>query len=48
VDAISLSITPDSFSYLELSGKSLGLLINFNIVHLQDGMQRFVNGTGLK
>jgi GxxExxY protein len=32
-------------SYLKLSGKSLGLLINFNEVHLKDGTRRFVNGT---
>jgi GxxExxY protein len=35
-------------SYLKLSGKSLGLLINFNVVHLKDGLKRFVNGTGWK
>ena len=32
-------------SYLKLSGKSIGLLINFNVVHLKDGIKRFVNGT---
>jgi hypothetical protein len=32
-------------SYLKLSGKSIGLLINFKLVHLKDGIQRFVNGT---
>jgi len=35
-------------SYLKLSGKSVGLLINFNVVHLKDGIKRFVNGTGWK
>ena len=35
-------------SYLKLSGKSVGLLINFNVVHLKDGIQRFVNGTDWK
>ena len=35
-------------SYLKLSGKSLGLLINFNVVHLKDGIKRFVNGTDWK
>ena len=35
-------------SYLKLRGKSLGLLINFNVVHLKDGIKRFVNGTGWK
>lgn len=32
-------------SYLKLSGRSIGLLINFNVVHLKDGIKRFVNGT---
>jgi GxxExxY protein len=31
-------------SYLKLSGKTLGLLINFNVVHLRDGIKRFVRG----
>jgi len=35
-------------SYLKLSGKSLALLINFNVVHLRDGIKRFVLGTGRK
>jgi GxxExxY protein len=30
-------------SYLKLSGKKLGLLINFNTVHLQGGIVRMVN-----
>ena len=30
-------------SYLRLSGKELGLLINFNVVHLKDGIKRIVN-----
>jgi GxxExxY protein len=29
-------------SYLKLSGYRLGLLINFNVIHLKDGIQRFV------
>ena len=41
-------IRPNILSYLKLSGKSLGLLINFNVVHLKDGIRRFVNGTGWK
>ncbi|HEY5513573.1 MAG TPA: GxxExxY protein [Geomonas sp.] len=28
-------------SYLKLSGNRLGLLINFNVLHLKDGIQRF-------
>jgi GxxExxY protein len=30
-------------SYLKLSGKHLGLLINFNVGHLRDGIRRLVN-----
>jgi GxxExxY protein len=29
-------------SYLRLSGRRLGLLINFNVVHLKDGIKRLV------
>jgi GxxExxY protein len=31
-------------SYLKLNNKKLGLLINFNTVHLKDGIIRMVNG----
>lgn len=30
-------------SYLKLSGKKLGLLINFNVIHLKDGIKRLAN-----
>jgi len=30
-------------SYLNLSGKKLGLLLNFNVVHMADGITRLVN-----
>ena len=30
-------------SYLKLSGKKVGLLINFNVEHLRDGLKRMVN-----
>jgi GxxExxY protein len=30
-------------TYLKLSGKRLGLLINFNVLHLKDGIKRMVN-----
>ncbi|MCP4683255.1 MAG: GxxExxY protein [Desulfobacterales bacterium] len=30
-------------SYLKLSGKRVGLLINFNVVRLKDGIKRMVN-----
>ena len=31
-------------SYLRLSGKKLGLLINFHVLHMRDGIKRMVNG----
>jgi len=30
-------------SYLKLSGMRVGLLINFNVLHLRDGIRRLVN-----
>jgi GxxExxY protein len=48
VDAVSPVHQAQLLSYLKLSGKSVGLLINFNVVHLKDGIRRFVNGTGWK
>ena len=48
VDAISPVHQAQILSYLKLSGRHLGLLINFNVVHLKDGIKRFVNGTGWK
>jgi len=45
IDAIAPIHQAQLLSYLKLSGKSLGLLINFNEVHLKDGIRRFVNGT---
>jgi GxxExxY protein len=48
VDAISPVHQAQILSYLKLSGKSIGLLINFNVVRLKDGLKRFVNGTGWK
>ena len=32
-------------TYLKLSGKKLGLLINFNVLLLKDGIRRKINGT---
>ena len=46
VEAINPVHQAQLLSYLKLSGKSIGLLINFNVVHLRDGIKRFVNGTG--
>jgi GxxExxY protein len=33
-------------SYLRLSGKNVGLLINFYVTHLKDGITRMVDGYG--
>lgn len=30
-------------TYLKLSGMKVGLLINFNVLHLKDGLKRMVN-----
>jgi len=35
-------------SYLRLNKKSVGLLINFNVPHLEDGIHRVVNGHSWK
>jgi len=32
-------------SYLRLSGCTVGLLINFNVKMVKDGIKRFVNGS---
>ena len=48
VDGISPVHQAQVISYLKLSGRSVGLLINFNVVHLKDGLKRFVNGDGWK
>jgi GxxExxY protein len=45
IDAIAPIHQAQILSYLKLSGKSIGLLINFNVVHLKDGIKRFVSGT---
>jgi len=31
-------------SYLRLSGHKLGLLLNFNVAHMRDGIHRIING----
>ena len=31
-------------SYLRLADRRVGLLINFNVLHLKDGIKRLVNG----
>jgi GxxExxY protein len=46
VDGIAPVHQAQILSYLKLSGRSIGVLMNFNVVHLKDGIKRFVNGTG--
>jgi len=45
VEGISPVHQAQVISYLKLSGKSIGLLINFNVVHFRDGIKRLVSGT---
>jgi GxxExxY protein len=44
VEALAPVHHAQALSYLKLSGKRLGLLINFNTLHLKDGIKRFVIG----
>ncbi len=44
VDSLSAIHHAQVLSYLKLSGKKLGILINFNVVHLRYGIKRVVNG----
>lgn len=44
VDAIAPVHHAQVITYLKLSGKSVGLLINFNVARWKDGIERFVNG----
>ena len=44
VEAIAPVHKAQLVSFLKLSGKRLGLLLNFNVVHLRDGIVRRVNG----
>jgi GxxExxY protein len=48
VDSISAIHKAQIISYLKLSGKSLGLILNFHVVHLRDGIKRFVRGQDWK
>ena len=42
VDKLTSLHQAQLMSYLKLSGKKVGLLINFNTVHLKDGIKRIV------
>ena len=42
VEALAPIHQTQLISYLKLSGKKIGLLINFHSLHLKDGIKRFV------
>jgi GxxExxY protein len=42
VEALAPIHQAQLLSYLKLSGKPIGLLINFHFLHLKDGIKRFV------
>jgi len=44
VEALTPVHEAQLLSYLKLSGKKIGLLINFNVVRLKNGIKRMVNG----
>ena len=44
VDAIHPIHEAQLLSYMRLSGIGVGLLINFNVLHLRDGIKRMVDG----
>ena len=44
VETLNKLHTAQILAYLKLSKINLGLLINFNILHLRDGIKRVVNG----
>jgi len=44
VEAINAVHKAQIISYLKMSNKSLGLVINFHVPHLKDGIKRFVEG----
>jgi GxxExxY protein len=48
VEEISRVHIAQILSYMKLSKKQLGLIINFNVLRLKDGIKRLVEGTGWK
>ena len=44
VEALERIHTAQVLTYLKLAGISFGLIINFNTVHLREGIKRVVNG----
>jgi len=45
IEAITNIHQAQILSYMKLSGKSLGLIINFNVLHLKEGIKRVVVGS---
>ena len=43
VDIMHPVYNAQMISYLKLTNKRLGYLVNFNVVRLKDGFRRFVN-----
>lgn len=43
VDTVTLFHEAQLLTYLKVTGLRLGYLINFNVVHLNDGIKRMVN-----
>jgi GxxExxY protein len=43
LEALSSIHQAQLLSYLKMSGKQVGLLINFNVHHLRNGIRRLVN-----
>jgi GxxExxY protein len=44
VEAVNPIHEAQLLSYLKLSGRNVGLLINFHVAHLRNGVKRMVNG----
>jgi GxxExxY protein len=44
IDAINPVHKSQLLSYMRLSGRQVGLLINFHVEHLKDGIRRMVDG----
>ncbi len=44
VEALNPVHQAQLLSYIRLSGRNVGLLINFHVAHLRDGIKRMVDG----
>ena len=45
VEALNDVHLAQTLTYMKLGGYKLGLLINFNVVKLKDGIKRVINGS---